>query len=208
MSQLNISLKKRFKDKDYAHSYMNSHVVSRIGAQIHTIRKQRDLTQSELATQSGISQEKISLYENAEFSSLTLKTLYKLAKAFDVNLEVRFNEFSKGIEDVVAFSKKHLQVELRQDDLDKYSPEQSERTYIKLASPLAIPRPRRIQLKIQTSLEVVNEHLSGSASNFYISLVVPNKSVANRTLNELINSPVYVPNLITYTSPIPLETLI
>ena len=207
MSQLSISLKKRFKDKDYAHSYMNSHVVSRIGAQIHTIRKQRELTQSELATQSGISQEKISLYENAEFSSLTLKTLYKLAKAFDVNLEVRFNEFSKGIEDVVAFSKKHLQVELRQDDLEEYSPEQSELTSIELASPLAIPRPRRIQLKIQTSLEVVNEHLNGNASNLYISLVVPNKSVANRTLNELLNSPVYMPNLITYTSTIPLTNI-
>lgn len=152
--QLKTKLKKRFIDGEYAHGYMQSHVISRIGAQIQTIRKQRNWTQSELSQRSHISQEKISLYENADFSSLTLKTLFKLAKAFDVHLNIGFTEFSKGIEDVAEFSVAHLQVNARENDLETYYPEIT----------------NVINLHVQTALEVAYDLANGNYKNCYISL--------------------------------------
>ncbi len=110
-------LKKDFADKEYAHSYMESHAVSRLAAQIHTLRKQRGWSQEELAAQTGIAQERISKIESANFDSLTMKTLQKLSRAFDVNLHIAFESFSCGILDVANLNREQLEVISREADL-------------------------------------------------------------------------------------------
>lgn len=107
------------EDKDYAHSYMASHAVSRIAAQIHALRKQRGWSQEQLSEQTGIAQERISKIESADFNSITLKTLHKFSKAFDVNLNISFEPFSRGILDVANLTKDKLEVKNRIDDLSR-----------------------------------------------------------------------------------------
>lgn len=110
-------LKKDFNDKEYAHSYMESHAVSCLAAQVFALRKQRRLSQEELAALTGIAQETISKIESGNFSSLTMKTLQKLSRAFDVNLRIAFEPFSSGILDVANLTKEQLEVESRKADL-------------------------------------------------------------------------------------------
>jgi transcriptional regulator with XRE-family HTH domain len=110
-------LKQDFSDKKYAHNYMESHAVSRLAAQIYALRKQRGWSQEELAAQSGIAQESISKIESANFNSLTMKSLQKFARAFDVNLNVSFESFSRGILDVANLNREQLEVKSREVDL-------------------------------------------------------------------------------------------
>lgn len=110
-------LTESFSDKEYAHSYMESHAVSRLAAQIHALRKQRGWSQEELAKYAGIAQERISKIESADFDSLTMKTLQKFSKAFDVNLHIAFESFSKGILDVANLTPERLEIKSREEDL-------------------------------------------------------------------------------------------
>lgn len=117
MKEFFNNLKQDFADKDYAHSYMESHVVSRLAAQIHALRNQRGWSQEQLAAHSGIAQERISKIESANFDSLTMKTLQKFSRAFDVNLHVAFEPFSRGILDVANLNRERLEVISRGEDL-------------------------------------------------------------------------------------------
>lgn len=117
MSELAKKLLKEFEDKEYAHAYMESHVISRIAAQVHALRKQRKWSQVQLASKAHLAQERVSKIESADFDSLTLKTLRKFSEAFDVHLHVEFVSFSKGILDVLNIDPKRLEVCGREDDL-------------------------------------------------------------------------------------------
>src|SRR5512139_1203347 len=100
MSQFVERLTKEFADKDYAHAYMESHTSSRIATQIKVLREQRGLTQAELAELSNMKQERICALEDVDYDAWTIKTLRKLARAFDTHLQVSFIPFSRGILDV------------------------------------------------------------------------------------------------------------
>lgn len=121
MKELIDRLTSEFEDADYAHAYMESHLIDRIAAQIYTLRKQRNWSQQELSERSGVAQEKISKIESGDFTSLTIKTLQKFSRAFDVNLMVSFQGFSSGILDVVKLSKDKLTAASRSDDLKSLS---------------------------------------------------------------------------------------
>lgn len=117
MNALADILTGEFSDKETAHVYMQAHLVEKIASQVYTLRKQRKLTQEGLAKLSGVPQGKISIIESADFESLSLSTLFKLAEAFDVALDVRMQSFSKAIKGVVSVNKEALQVPSRHDDL-------------------------------------------------------------------------------------------
>jgi transcriptional regulator with XRE-family HTH domain len=170
MTDLKTNLKSKFRDKEYAHAYIQSHVVTRIASQLLVLRKNKNWTQKQLAEAASISQEKISKYENADFSSLTFRTLYKLAEAFDVSLQVIFTEFSKSIEDIEAYSEDILKVVDRVADLESFTyavpvVSESEPEYSEY---LAKNRPA---FKVQTSYEVLRDINAGETGALYISLV-------------------------------------
>lgn len=119
MSDINKRLREEFKDKEYAHGYMESFCVDRIASQIHTLRKQRNLSQEELSQISGIAQERISKLESGDFNSITMKTLNKLSRAFDVNVSIKFESFSKAISDVIGLNESVLKVPDRDKDLSR-----------------------------------------------------------------------------------------
>lgn len=117
MSELVERLTQEFADKDYAHAYMEAHGSSRIATQIKVLREQRRLTQAQLAELSGMKQERICALEDVDYDAWTIKTLRKLARAFDTHVQVSFVPFSQGILDVANISRKRLEVESREADL-------------------------------------------------------------------------------------------
>lgn len=117
MSEFVERLTKEFADKDYAHAYMEAHASSRIATQIKVLREQRGLTQAQLADLSSMKQERVCALEDVDYDAWTIKTLRKLARAFDTHVHISFTPFSEGILDVASLSRKRLEVESREADL-------------------------------------------------------------------------------------------
>ncbi len=65
--------------------------VFSLGAKLRTLRKERDLTQRELASQAGISANAVSLIERNEISP-SVATLQRLATALNVKMSYFFDE--------------------------------------------------------------------------------------------------------------------
>jgi DNA-binding Xre family transcriptional regulator len=117
MNEFLKTLAEELKDKGYAHAYMSEQANMRIASQVRALRLQRGWTQQHLARASGMAQERISKIEAADFDSLTLSTLRKLAGAFDVHVMATFVQFSSAILDFVALSPEWLQCRSRDEDL-------------------------------------------------------------------------------------------
>jgi transcriptional regulator with XRE-family HTH domain len=88
-------LKAQLKDKRYRDAFVSEHIDTGIPFQIRALRKQRELTQKKLSEITGMAQERISIAENPNYSRFNLKTLKRIASAFDVALIVRFVPFSE-----------------------------------------------------------------------------------------------------------------
>ena len=64
--------------------------------QVHALREREGWTQAELADRAGMRQARISLLESLDYEgSVNVKTLVKLAAAFDVALMVRFRSVQR-----------------------------------------------------------------------------------------------------------------
>lgn len=120
MSTLAERLVADFGDKEFAHGYMEDHGNAVIAAQIKALREQRELTQAQLAVLAGMKQERICALENVDYDAWTVKTLRKLAEAFDVHLNVSFVPFSRGIMDIVNLRREKLEVPPREEDLAQF----------------------------------------------------------------------------------------
>lgn len=102
-------LKAKLKDKKYRDAFVSEHIDTGIPFQIRAIRKQREWTQKELADHAGMLQERISVAENPNYSKFNLKTLKKIASAFDVALIVRFVPINELVDWELKLSSEALQ---------------------------------------------------------------------------------------------------
>jgi transcriptional regulator with XRE-family HTH domain len=98
-----------FKDKTVRDVYCDEFSNATIATQIKVLREQRGLTQTQLAELSGMKQSRIATMEDINYSSWTIGTLRKLAKAFDVTLSVRFESFGEKLKQIESFSRKSLE---------------------------------------------------------------------------------------------------
>jgi transcriptional regulator with XRE-family HTH domain len=115
-AELQNSLRRELHDKEYAHEYAQSFLNSYVATQIKAIREQRGMTQSQLGEAIGTTQAGISRIENVDYSSWNIRTLLKLARAFDVRLRVSFEPFGTLPFDVIGFNRANLQRVKREDD--------------------------------------------------------------------------------------------
>ncbi len=83
------------QDREYRHLFRRASYKRGLAEQIREMRLSRGWTQAELANASGKVQETISQIENPNYGNYTLKTLDRLAEAFDVALIVKFAPFSE-----------------------------------------------------------------------------------------------------------------
>ncbi len=86
------------KDKQYRDAFVSAHIEVGIPFQIRALRRESGFTQKELADKAGVKQTWISKIENSGYADFSLKTLKKLASAFDVGLVVRFASFGELVE--------------------------------------------------------------------------------------------------------------
>ncbi len=117
MSKLIEKLFRAFKSKEYAHGYVEEFLNANIATQIKVLREQKGWTQKELASITGMEQSRISLLENVNYDKWSISTLKKLAEAFDVTLNVSFENFTTKIREIENFSRESLERKSRMDDL-------------------------------------------------------------------------------------------
>jgi transcriptional regulator with XRE-family HTH domain len=110
-------------DPEYRHDYAQSFLDMTLARQIRAIRKQRGLSQADLAEALGTRQSAISMLEDEDYGSMTLSTLKELARAFDVYLDVRFTSFSRLADSVEHTSIDALEVPAFDNDpyFDNYA---------------------------------------------------------------------------------------
>lgn len=82
------------RDKDYRDALAEEQINTGLPFQIRAMRHARNWTQAELGQRTDIAQETISLFESAAYGRFSLRTLRRLASAFDVWLDVHFAPFS------------------------------------------------------------------------------------------------------------------
>jgi transcriptional regulator with XRE-family HTH domain len=110
-------LKDDLADKEFAHAYVDEFLNMSIATQLKVLREQRKLTQQELAELAGMKQERISVLENVDYSSWSINTLKKIAKALDVTLKVTFETFGSRLVDISGFTRKSMEKMSREVEL-------------------------------------------------------------------------------------------
>lgn len=83
-----------WQDEEFRRAVLESEVAEGIAWQIRVNREERGLTQSVLAQKMGTKQSAISKLENADGGDVRVKTLIKVAHAFDCALLVKFVSYS------------------------------------------------------------------------------------------------------------------
>ena len=81
---------KKLENKEYRDGFVSSIIDIGIPFQIRALRDQRNWKQKDLGKKSKMKQEVISRLENPGYGKLNLKTLKRIASAFDIGLLVRF----------------------------------------------------------------------------------------------------------------------
>jgi transcriptional regulator with XRE-family HTH domain len=79
------------------HLYVESNIRQLLPMQLKSMREARGWSQPEVGEKAGMKQSAIARLEDPRYGSMTLSTLKRLAKAFDVALIVRFAPFSDFI---------------------------------------------------------------------------------------------------------------
>lgn len=121
MKELVKTLVSEFADKEYAHAYIEEFSNMAIAAQIKVLRDQRGWTQKQLAEAANMKQERICALEDVDYDAWTIKTLRKLAKAFDLTIKVSFEKFSSAILDISNINSETLKRTSRENDLIEFS---------------------------------------------------------------------------------------
>jgi HTH-type transcriptional regulator/antitoxin HipB len=103
-------------EKEYRHAYAEESLDISVGTQIKVLREQRGWRQADLAREAEMPQPSVSRYENVNYSNWSINTLKKLARAFDVCLDVRFRSFGDLVTTVNEFSRATLEVPAFRDD--------------------------------------------------------------------------------------------
>ncbi len=142
MSELVRNLKREFADKDYRHSYAESFLNSSIATQIKVLRELRKWRQADLAREAEMKQSVVSRLENVNYSSWSIKSLQKLAQAFDVVLMVRFERFKNLTLDADRFGRKSLEVPKFNEDPFFTSIQESEPLQTPTSPQLSMTTPR------------------------------------------------------------------
>lgn len=90
-----LEKKKKWRDLEYRHAYMDAAVEQGVAWQIKINREYRNLTQKQLARDIGSKQPCISRAEDPSYGRHNLETLTKIAHAFDCALQVKFIPYSQ-----------------------------------------------------------------------------------------------------------------
>ncbi|MGB6690630.1 MAG: helix-turn-helix domain-containing protein [Terracidiphilus sp.] len=117
MNDIEDALRIELRDPEYSEGYADSFLNAYIATQIKVIREQRQMTQAQLGELIGTTQAGVSRYENVNYSSWSIKSLIRMAHAFDVRLKVSFEPYGTLPEEVIKFNRESLERVKREADL-------------------------------------------------------------------------------------------
>lgn len=109
MSDLRDKLKIEFQDAEYRYGYAESFLNTKIAMQIKILREQRGKKQSELGELIGTKQSGFSRFEDVNHSVWKTDTLWKIARALDVRLNISFDNFGSLLDEKENFTKEGLE---------------------------------------------------------------------------------------------------
>jgi transcriptional regulator with XRE-family HTH domain len=109
MSDLRQHLKAEFEDPEYRYAYAESFLNTKLATQIKILREQRQKTQSAIGAAVGTKQSGFSRFEDVNHSVWKTDTLWKIARALDVRLDIAFRTFGSMIDDKEHFTKEAMQ---------------------------------------------------------------------------------------------------
>lgn len=116
MKEIRKGLADELKDPEARRDYADEFLSSYIALQIKTLRQQRGWSQAELARRAGMKQSRISAMEQADYSSWSLRTLQRLAAAFDLAFTAGFESFGRMLDDMTSISRGRLERPSFEDD--------------------------------------------------------------------------------------------
>jgi transcriptional regulator with XRE-family HTH domain len=108
VSDLRETLRNEFQNEEYRYAYAQSFLNTKLAAQIKTIREQRLMTQSDVAEKMGTKQSGFSRFEDVNHSTWKTDTLWKIARALGVRLNISFETFSSLVDEKNRFSRDNL----------------------------------------------------------------------------------------------------
>lgn len=109
-------LARGFRDFESRHLQVAADVHLGIPLQIRVMREAREWNQTQLAEKIGTTQNAISRLESSDYGKPNVKTLLRLAEAFDVALLVKFVPFSRFAEVLDGMSETSVAVPSFDDD--------------------------------------------------------------------------------------------
>lgn len=110
------NLWKKLQSKKYRHSFVSSQIGANVSAQIASTRVARGWTQKELAKRAKMSQVRISVLEDPSYENFSIKTLRRIAEAFDTALILKFAPYSEMLEWLTMLRPEHLAITKFEDD--------------------------------------------------------------------------------------------
>jgi len=110
MNTIKSQLMESLKNKEARDLFVSQNIGNIISAQLYSMREKKDWTQEGLAQKVEMAQARISVLENPNYENFSIKTLKRLASAFDVGLMVRFVSFGELAEWVSNLSPEDLAV--------------------------------------------------------------------------------------------------
>lgn len=109
MEEIRKDLADELKDPEARRDYADEFLSSYIALQIKTLRQQRGWSQAELAQRAGMKQSRISAMEQADYSAWNLRTLQRLAAAFDLAFVAGFESFGRMLDSMTSISRAGLE---------------------------------------------------------------------------------------------------
>ncbi len=105
------------KSKEYREALVEASTINGLPFQIRAMQAARGWTQEELGRRADMKQAQISYLAAPGYRGYTLKTLWRLAGAFDCGLLVRFVPFSEHIDRLAGLIPDDVNVPSLEDDL-------------------------------------------------------------------------------------------
>lgn len=110
MRDIRDRLLTEFNDEEARREYADEFLDTAIALQIKALRQQRGWNQSELGRRAGkMKQQQVSQLERVDYASWTIQTLKRLAAAFDLVLQVKFESFGELLNDAATISRESLE---------------------------------------------------------------------------------------------------
>src|SRR4030095_7270085 len=97
-----------FQDKETRHIYAENFLNTFIATQLKVLREDKEWTQARLAEETGMKQERISVLEDVNYESWTIKTLKRFAWAYDLCFSIKFESFGSFLKDYDRFNRDNL----------------------------------------------------------------------------------------------------